>query len=359
MPSIEDGGVEKNLVNISNYLCQKLKHVILITAKKNSNYKFNNRIKIVSSEIDYNLSRRTKYFICFFLLIKELLKTNNKYIVLSFQANIYCIIISKLFGAKVITRSNASITGWSKNFKLFLYKFFYSFANDLIVNSNALKKEFKKILKLKSKLIYNPLDRKRILNLYKKKINNNFFNKKTLNLINIGRLVDQKDQLTILKSINLLKKDIDIRLMIIGNGYKLNILKKFVSRNKLNKNVKFIKFTRNPFPYFKKTDIFILSSIFEGLPNVLMESMLLKRFIISSDCPTGPREILKNGNLGQLFKMKDYKNLAKLIKYYSANNYNKKNKIKKAYNSLDRFDYNKNLSLYLKIIIKNFNEYKI
>ena len=58
-----------------------------------------------------------------------------------------------------------------------------------------------------------------------------------------------------------------------------------------------VKNIKNPFPYILKSDLFILSSIFEGLPNVLLESLTLNRFIISSNCPTGPSEILSYGRV--------------------------------------------------------------
>ena len=79
-------------------------------------------------------------------------------------------------------------------------------------------KKNKKNLNINSECIYNPLNKKEIINLSKKSINFNFFNKKYLNVINVGRLEDQKDQMTLLKSINFLKKKIKIKLLIIGNG---------------------------------------------------------------------------------------------------------------------------------------------
>ena len=56
-----------------------------------------------------------------------------------------------------------------------------------------------------------------------------------------------------------------------------------------------------------KSDLFILTSLYEGLPNVLLESMVLKKYIISSNCPTGPSEILNKGKYGELFPVKNYR----------------------------------------------------
>ena len=102
----------------------------------------------------------------------------------------------------------------------------------------------------------------------------------------------------------------------------------------------------------KSSDVFILSSLYEGLPNVLLEPQVLKKFIISSDCPTGPREILLNGRAGFLFNVGDYIKLSNLILYYSKNRKSLSKKILIGYKNLNRFDQNKNLNMYYKLIIR-------
>ena len=96
--------------------------------------------------------------------------------------------------------------------------------------------------------------------------------------------------------------------------------------------------------------LFILSSSYEGLPNVLLESLVLKKFIISSDCRTGPKEILLNGNGGLLFKVGDYKKLSELIIFFNENKKKCEIMLKKSVKALDRFNYNKNLNMYLRLI---------
>ena len=120
--------------------------------------------------------------------------------------------------------------------------------------------------------------------------------------------------------------------------------------NKISPKVKFIGYKNNPYKYIKYSNIFILSSRFEGLPNVLLEALLLKKYIISSNCPTGPAEILLNGKAGDLFKVGDYKELSQKII-----NFNRKkamNKIKIGQNTLNRFDYKKNCNKYLELVKK-------
>ena len=93
MPSIEGGGVEKNLMIIANYLATRLKNVALITVSKKFKSKFNNKINFITTKTNFDyFNRKAKYLISLCLLFKELLGSENK-VVFSFQANIYCILL--------------------------------------------------------------------------------------------------------------------------------------------------------------------------------------------------------------------------------------------------------------------------
>ena len=177
----------------------------------------------------------------------------------------------------------------------------------------------------------------------------NFFKRNTLNLINIGRLTNQKDQITILKAINLIKNSIKLKLLIIGKGSELYNLNKYIINHDLKKIVKCIGYKSNPYPYIKKSDIFILSSIYEGLPNVLLEAMFLKKFVISTNCPTGPYEILNNNKYGKLIPIKDYRILSETILDYKSYYKNKKI-LNSAFHSLERFDFKINCEKYYNFI---------
>ena len=353
MPYIEGGGVEKNLFIISNYLSTRLRGILLITINKKYNHLFKN-IKILTSNTNFwnNFSRRIKYLVCLIILIKAFLKNKN-YVVLAFQANLYCTIICKLFGIKIIVRSNSSPSGWSRNFiKKFMYKNLLNLTDCIIVNSLDFQKEFKKLFNVKSVCIYNPLNKKEIISKSKKKINFPFFEKEEnqLNIVNVARFTDQKDHLTLLKAVNLIKNKINFKLLIIGRGVNKEKMQNFIKKNSLDKRIKIINFQNNPFKYIGKSNLFILSSKFEGLPNVLLEAITLKKFVISSNCPTGPREILSSGKGGELFKIGDYKTLSRKIITFHTNKSKFQKKINFSFKSLYRFDYYHNLKKYLKVV---------
>ena len=354
MPSIEmGGGVEKNFFLLANFLIKKIKKISVITTSRKYKKYLDKKINYISLNTDIldKIGRRKKFFLSLIILFKKLI-INKNVTVLSFQGHMYCVPLCKLFNVKVIIRSNTSPFGWSNNFfKKILYKFIYSLADETIVNSLEFKKEMKTKFNLDTKNIYNPLNFSHINKISKEKINLKFFNKDSLNLINVARLNEQKDQITLLKSINYLKKKIPIKLLIIGNGEEKKKIIDFINSNKLSKNVKILSYKKNPFPYILKSDLFILSSRYEGLPNVLLETTVLKIPILSSNCPTGPREILDNGLGGLLFKKGNYKDLARKIIFFKQNKKNIIEKTNHAYRRLFRFDYSTNLQKYLKIVL--------
>ena len=349
-PSIEKGGADKNLFMISNFLAKKLDKVSILTCSKKHKAKFKN-LKYIgpNSNIFDNVGRGIKTLVSIFYLIKVILR-KKRILVLSFQSNIFSIIICKIFSVKIITRSNSFPDDWTNSIlKKWLFKIFYNFADKIIVNSLQVKNKFKKIYNLNSIHIYNPIDKSKILSLSKNKIGKLYKSKNSLKIIMVGRLSKEKDHITFLKCLKILTEKIKLESVILGSGNQKDLIKNTIYEYKLNKKVKMISHKNNPYPYIKQSNILVLCSLHEGLPNVLIESAVLKTFVISSNCETGPKEILLNGRAGALFEVSNSKHLAKKILYFK----NKKvrgNMIKKAYLNLYRFNYQRNLNKYLNVI---------
>ena len=348
IPSIESGGVEKNLFNIANYFSKRNINITIITVSNNKKKNFNSKIKFISpnNNIWNNSSRFIKSLICFFLFIVKVDKSNLS--ILSFQSNLSAIILSKIFFLKIIIRLNTSLDKYVDGlFKRSIFRVIYSLSNNIIVNSLDFKKNLRNILKLNSIIIFNPTDFNKKFK--KKKIH--YFKKfNGIKIFSIGRLTSQKDHMTILKSLHALKNKIDFKFFLIGRGEEIKKLKKFVIENKLSQKIKFGGYVKNAHYYMSSADLFILSSKFEGLPNVLIEAQSQNIPIISSDCSTGPNEILLGGKLGELFKVGDYVHLSKIIVKFSKNKslFLKKAKLAKKY--LYRYDYYTNLDKYYNTI---------
>ena len=247
MPSIEGGGVEKNLFLLSNYLSKKL-NIAIITADNLSRNQFNKRIQFISPKTNffYKKKKYFKYLICLVILFKETLKNKNIGI-FSFQANIYAIIFAKIFGLKIITRSNTSPLGWSNNLiKVWIFRNVLKLSDLIIVNSKEFKFQMEKSFNVKCKLILNPLNIKEIKKKSKESLQLPFLSTKYLKIINIARLTDQKDHITLLKGINILSKKINLRLLILGSGTNKSKILRFIKKYNLKKSVKLISFQKTP-----------------------------------------------------------------------------------------------------------------
>ena len=154
----------------------------------------------------------------------------------------------------------------------------------------------------------------------------------------------------LLKAYNEIKNEINCNIVLMGGGDQKDQLLDYAKKNNFEKNLFIYNFKKNPYPYLLKSDILILTSRTEGLPNVLIEALALKKFVISTKCPTGPKEILLNGKAGFLVKIDDYKDLANKIKIYFQKPKIIKKKKKYFAKSLSQFSPSKSLNKYQEIV---------
>jgi len=124
------------------------------------------------------------------------------------------------------------------------------------------------------------------------------FNKSIPTFISVGTVFPQKGFDRLLEAHKrLLDKGLFHKLLIIGDGYDFENIKKLKSDLGLDKTATMLGFTSNPYPYFSQADFYILSSRYEGFPTVLFEAITLKKNIIATDV-SGVAEMLENGRLG-------------------------------------------------------------
>ncbi len=125
-------------------------------------------------------------------------------------------------------------------------------------------------------------------------------------LLNVGRLSEQKDQLTLVKAFQqFLTTNKEALLFILGTGPLENELQAYITLHQLQQKVWLAGFQQNPYNWIAGCDVFILSSRYEGFGNVIVEAMALGKTIVSTDCPSGPAEILQKGRLGYLCPVED------------------------------------------------------
>ena len=119
-------------------------------------------------------------------------------------------------------------------------------------------------------------------------------------IVAAGRLTRQKDFTSLLGAFEQVRRSMDCRLIIMGEGELRESLEREVDELGIEDSVLFPGFVDNPFTVMKRANLFVLSSAWEGLPNVLIQAMACGTPVVSTDCPSGPAEILENGKWGRL-----------------------------------------------------------
>jgi glycosyltransferase involved in cell wall biosynthesis len=132
-------------------------------------------------------------------------------------------------------------------------------------------------------------------------------------IVGIGRLTEQKDFTTLLRAFAKVREQRKCRLIILGEGRKRTELENLISSLDIDQDVSLPGFVANPYSYLSRCSLFVLSSKWEGSPNVLTEALALGVPVVSTDCPSGPREILEGGKYGYLVSPGDDDALAEAM----------------------------------------------
>ncbi len=132
-------------------------------------------------------------------------------------------------------------------------------------------------------------------------------------LLSIGRLVRTKNHIMQIEALAQLRKTRPARLIILGEGRQRAALSAAAKRLNVADYLELPGFVANPYAYLARADVFLLSSLFEGSPNVLIESLAVGTPIVSTDCESGPREILAGGLYGRLVPLHDVNGFAQAI----------------------------------------------
>jgi glycosyltransferase involved in cell wall biosynthesis len=364
IPSFESGGVERNAVIVANSLMEKGYDVSVVYCRKiNAQFtKLNKDIKKVKlNRLPYLpfiheriVDAISGVLFGFFALQKVV---DNKSIMISFQSNVVAIILAKLLKIKVIVRlSNHYSNAKFEKSKLrriseYLKKIFYKKADIVIANSQELADDYSKILGCPVKVIYNPIDIDIVKRKAEESITEEIFIKKDRPIVlGIGRLSVQKNFEFLIKSFAQSIKKVNAYLVIIGEGSERQKLEKLIKSLNLEGSVILMGHKNNVFPYLKRSDIFVLSSLYEGMPNALIEAVSLNIPSISTNIKTGPKEILLNGGGGQLVEVGSIDRLRKVIVFGLS----EQEKVQKlAYNcflQMDRFSMDSMILKYENII---------
>jgi len=198
-----------------------------------------------------------------------------------------------------------------------LFPITYSQADLIIAVSRGVAKDVADLTGLpesKIQAIWNPIPIEDILTKAEENVNHPWFVVKELPIIlGVGRLDYQKDFFTLINAFAIVRQSLKSRLVILGEGKVRSELEQLVSKLGLEDEVSLPGYIKNPYPYMKNADVFVLSSYYEGLGYVLLEALAVGTPIVSTNCPSGPDEVLEHGKYGRLVGVQDANGLASAI----------------------------------------------
>jgi glycosyltransferase involved in cell wall biosynthesis len=132
-------------------------------------------------------------------------------------------------------------------------------------------------------------------------------------IVSVGRLSPEKDHLTLLRALTLLPNDRRWRLAIVGDGAVRPALEAFARSHGLAGRIVFTREVADPFAWMMRARVAVCSSVYEGLCNAIIEALACGTPVVSTNCPYGPREILKDGRYGTLVPVGDAAAMAAAI----------------------------------------------
>ncbi|WP_235144209.1 glycosyltransferase family 4 protein [Photobacterium carnosum] len=330
------GGTDRVMLTLAKEMANRGNDVYFLTFRPRDEDFFDIPDNITRLDLNFKTDDSIKGFayiryniIGYLLKLRNIIKTLNPDYVISAwtSTNIFVILASLKLKTKLIITEHIHFDAPPKIWK-FLRYFFYRLSYKLVVLTNRDRAKFLNVLpKNKIEVISNPLtiDVPRV-------IPNREFktNKSNIKFLSVGRFTSQKGFDLLLQSF---KKVLEIipsaQLTIVGDGEDYELIKNQAKKLRISNNIFLPGLTNNVSYYYEHNDIYVLSSRFEGFGLVITEAMSYGMPIISFDCPTGPREIIKNNEYGILINSNNINSLAdKMI--YLASNYKEFNNYSKA-----------------------------
>tara|TARA_R110000744_G_scaffold376553_1_gene490858 strand:+ start:538 stop:1626 length:1089 start_codon:yes stop_codon:yes gene_type:complete len=350
IPALSSGGAERVLSNLANFLTEDYDVHIITLSYNEAFYKLDPRISLHHCTLYIKPSTSTLAALrSNWSLLKTIIKISreNKFqLLIGFMttANILSIISSKFLGISVIIseRNNPSMENTPKIWKI-LRRSLYKLANFLVVQTEPIKQFYlKTVNKNKIVIVPNPIT----MNISSKQLPH----KEDNIILNVGRLCPQKAQDILIRAFALTQNN-GWKLIIAGEGEDRSKLEKLINELKLIDKVKLAGRVKEIAQIYTQAKIFAFSSVYEGFPNALIEAMYFGIPCISTDCPTGPAELIVDGENGFLTPINHVEEFAGKLEILMTNKDLREKFADKSAEAVSQFDI-KNVAEKWKLLIE-------
>ena len=314
LPGLYEGGAERVMLHLAEAIAAKGIRVDLVLVRAEGPY-----LPLVPKNVRLVDLHASRSILSIFPLIKYLKQEKPDTLLSGLFTNVIAVLAGLLTGKNpriVICEHNTlsvqvenNTTDYRFRSMPLLTRWFYPRADAIIAVSEGVKSDlssYANIPESRIMVIYNPVITPELIRKGKEKPVHPWFKPgKPPVILAIGRLVSVKEFATLIEVFSRVRKRIKARLMIFGEGPERNNLERLVHDLGLDSEVLLPGFIENPYPFLSHSALFVLCSRHEGLPGVLIEAMAFKVPLISTDCPSGPREILEGGKHGRLIPVGD------------------------------------------------------
>ena len=322
LPSLHGGGAERVMLNLAANFVQQGWQVDLVLVKAEGPYLTQvppevNIINLGGKRLLLSLSNLIRYWRQVrpdFLMCGE----ND--------VSIVALAIRNLVGVKTkliitvhnnLSQETRNATKLKKRLTGYFARWLYPSADQIVSVSQGVAKDLAGIIGLpleRIQVIYNPVVTPVMLEQATEQVDHPWFAVDAPPVIlGVGRLIEQKDFPTLIQAFALVRKTHRAKLMILGEGKERSNLEALVKELGLESEVMLPGFVDNPYAYMAQASLCVLSSGWEGFGNVLVEAMAVGTPVVSTNCESGPAEILDNGQYGKLVAVGDIPALAQAI----------------------------------------------
>lgn len=315
-PSLSSGGAERVMANIASDLKNfDIKASIIIFSHKEKEYSVDQSVDIYVLNDYVPVHKGIRGKLEKFQYLIYLFKKINPDIVIPFLsgASEYAFIASKFVHAKFVSTIRNNPKVWPESFRLRIHNYLLCmFANRCFFQNNEQMSFFPKFVQKKAFVLPNPINQKAF------EAGEKYKNKdgKITRIVSVGRLNAQKNFPLLIQAIKEIHKIYPkISLDIWGEGECREELFDLIKKDNLDGIVTLKGYSSNIYKELLEYDAFVLSSDYEGMPNALMEAMAIGLPCISTDCPTGPRDLIDHGQNGMLVSVGDVDGMMQALLY--------------------------------------------